>query len=51
MERPIENLFGESVGGSHFAEEHGFGEDQCVVSHVSASTALGGIPDASDITS
>jgi hypothetical protein len=51
MEHPIENLFGESVGGSHLAEEHGFGEDKCVVSHVSASTALGGIPDASDITS
>ena len=51
MERPTENLFGESVGGSHFAEEHGFGEDQRVVSHIGAITALRWIPDASDITS
>jgi hypothetical protein len=32
-----------------FAEEHGFGEDKSVASHVSASNALGGIPDVSDI--
>jgi hypothetical protein len=51
MECPVENVFNvalkmslESLGclrlGSHFAEENGFDEEQCVLSHDSASDAL-----------
>jgi hypothetical protein len=51
MEQAVENLFGESVGCIRQPlRRENTASAKSNVSHVSASNALGGIPDVSEIT-